>query len=48
MKELEIIELQEIALEEIISFVKTENSPCITITGELNARTIKVCKSCCR
>ena len=48
MKELEIIELQEIPLEEIVALVKTENSPYITITDELNARTIQLCKCSCR
>lgn len=36
MKELEIIELQEIPIEEIISFSKLETSPVITILEELN------------
>lgn len=40
MKELEIIELQEIPLEEIVAFAKKGTSPYITITDELNARTI--------
>ncbi len=36
MKELEIIELQEIPLEEIVSFSKLETSPVVTILDELN------------
>ena len=36
MKELEIIELQEIPIEEIISFSKLDTSPVITILDELN------------
>lgn len=36
MKELEIIELQEIELEEIISFSKLQTSPMITILDDLN------------
>lgn len=36
MKELEIIELQEIPLEEIISFSKLETSPMVTILDDLN------------
>lgn len=36
MKELEIIELQEIPLEEIISFSKLETSPVVTIVNDLN------------
>lgn len=36
MKELEIIELQEIPLEEIISFSKLQTSPYITILNDLN------------
>lgn len=36
MKELEIIELQEIPLEEIISFSKLQTSPYITILDDLN------------
>lgn len=36
MKELEIVELQEIPLEEIISFSKLETSPVITILDDLN------------
>ena len=40
MKELEIIELQEIPLEEILAFARTGKSQYITITEELNARTI--------
>lgn len=40
MKEFEIIELQEIPLEKIVAFSKVGSSPYITITDELNARTI--------
>ena len=36
MKELQIIELQEIPIEEIISFSKLQTSPCITILDDLN------------
>lgn len=36
MKELEIIELQEIPIEEIISFSKLPTSPMITILDDLN------------
>ena len=36
MKELEIIELQEIPIEEIVSFSKLDTSPVITILDELN------------
>ncbi len=36
MKELEIIELQEIPIEEIVSFSKLETSPVITILDDLN------------
>lgn len=36
MKELEIIELQEIPIEEIVSFSKLETSPVITIIDDLN------------
>lgn len=36
MKELEIVELQEIPLEEIISFSKLETSPMVTILDDLN------------
>ncbi len=36
MKELEIIELQEIPIEEIVSFSKLDTSPVITILYDLN------------
>ena len=36
MRELEIIELQEIPIEEIVSFSKLDTSPVITILDELN------------
>lgn len=36
MRELEIIELQEIPIEEIISFSKLDTSPVITILDDLN------------
>lgn len=36
MKELEIVELQEIAIEEIVSFSKLDTSPVVTILHELN------------
>ena len=36
MKELEIIELQEIPIEEIVSFSKLETSPVVTILDDLN------------
>lgn len=36
MKELEIIELQEIPIEEIVSFSKLDTSPVVTILGSLN------------
>ena len=36
MKELEIIELQEIPLEEIVSFSKLDTSPVVTILNDLN------------
>ena len=36
MKELEIIELQEIPIEEIISFSKLQTSPYITVLDDLN------------
>ena len=36
MKELEILDLQEISLEEIISFSKLDTSPYITILNDLN------------
>ena len=36
MRELEIIELQEISIEEIVSFSKLDTSPVITILDELN------------
>ena len=36
MRELEIIELQEIPLEEIISFSKLDTSPVVTILDDLN------------
>lgn len=36
MKELEIIELQEIPLEEIVSFAKLDTSPAVTILDDLN------------
>lgn len=36
MRELEIIELQEIPIEEIISFAKLDTSPVVTILDELN------------
>lgn len=36
MKELEIIELQEIPIEEIVSFSKLDTSPVVTILEELN------------
>lgn len=36
MKELEIIELQEIPIEEIVSFSKLDTSPVVTILDDLN------------
>lgn len=36
MKELEIIELQEIPIEEIVSFAKLDTSPAVTILDDLN------------
>ena len=36
MKELETIELQEIPIEEIISFSKLDTSPVVTILDDLN------------
>lgn len=36
MKELEIIELQEIPIEEIVSFSKLDTSPAVTILDDLN------------
>lgn len=36
MKELEIVELQEIAIEEIVSFSKLDTSPVVTILYDLN------------
>lgn len=37
MKELEVIELQEVGLNEIIAYSKKEDSPIIVITDELNS-----------
>lgn len=36
MKELEIIELQEIPIEEIVSFAQLDTSPAVTILDDLN------------